>query len=173
VAFESAAANLVAGDTNGQTDIFVKDRDSSEISRVSVDSAGGQANASSFDASLSADGRFVAFESSSTNLVPGDTNGVADTFLHDRVTGETTRVSVDSLGGEADAFSRDPCISGNGRYVVFESWAANLVAGDTNGRPDVFLHDRVTGETVRISPNASVSTSTGTVATGGALIADC
>ena len=119
--------------------------------RVSVDDAGNQANATSERASLSSDGRYIAFQSTATNLVPGDTNGVSDVFVHDRLTGTTERVSVDSSGAQADGASTlgsiqtfTYAISGDGRHVVFRSSATNLVAGDTNGAFDVFLRDRQT-----------------------------
>ncbi len=141
VAFESDATNLVLGDTIGKRDIFVRDLTTSSTTRVSVDSAGGQANGASFNAAISADGRFVAFESNATNLVQGDTNGVADIFVRDLVTGRTTRVSVDSLGRQANGASFNAAISADGRFVAFESDATNLVLGDTTGKRDVFFHD--------------------------------
>jgi hypothetical protein len=107
--------------------------------RVSVDSQGTQANGWSACPSISSDGRFVAFYSEASNLVAGDTNGRSDIFVHDRETGRTTRVSVDSQGAEADERSYSPSISSGGRFVAFQSLASNLVAGDTNGRQDVFV----------------------------------
>jgi hypothetical protein len=109
--------------------------------RVSVDSAGTQANDTSFSPALSADGRFVAFHSDATNLVAGDTNGFVDVFVHDRHTGETTRVSVDSAGTQANADSFGAALSATGRLVAFASGATNLVVGDTNGIRDIFVHD--------------------------------
>jgi Tol biopolymer transport system component len=151
VAFSSEASNLVPGDTNGVTDIFVRDRVAGGTTRVSVSSTGVQANGNSAWPSISADGRYVAFQSEATNLVPGDTNSAPDIFVHDRVTGGTARVSVATGGVQANGFSRSPSISADGRYVAFESWATNLVPGDTNGAWDVFLHDRGTGATTRVS----------------------
>jgi len=151
VAFESNATNLVPGDTNGLTDIFVNDHGAGGTIRASVDSLGRQANGPSFNPATSADGRFVAFESSATNLVTGDTNGVADIFVRDLLTGKTTRVSVDSLGRQANGPSFNPAISADGRFIAFESDATNLVAGDTNGKRDVFVHDVTAGTTVRVS----------------------
>jgi Tol biopolymer transport system component len=151
VAFTSDATNLVSGDTNGAWDIFVHDRQTGQTTRVSVATGGGQANLASLDPSISADGRYVAFVSAATNLVSGDTNNVADIFVHDRQTGQTTRVSVASDGTQANNQSSDPSISSNGRYVAFASLASNLVSGDTNGAWDVFVHDRQTGETTRVS----------------------
>ncbi len=157
VAFYSEASNLVAGDTNQAQDVFVRDRQSGQTLRVSVDSSGAQVNGSSFFPAISADGRFVAFTSYADSLVPGDTNMKADTFVHDMLTGETTRVSVDSNGAQADdeSFTLPPAISGDGRYVAFSSVATNLVAGDTNGKSDIFVHDRRTGQTTRVSVSSA------------------
>jgi len=151
VAFRSRASNLVPGDTNRTYDIFVHDRQTGITERVSVASNGAQANDLSSFLALSADGRVVAFESSATNLVPSDTNGTADVFVHDRQTGVTERVSVASDGTEGNNVSRSPVLSADGRIVAFESLATNLVPGDTNGAYDVFVHDRQTGVTERVS----------------------
>jgi Tol biopolymer transport system component len=151
VAFESSASTLVNGDTNDITDIFVFDRQTQQTSRVSIDSAGVQGNSGSTSAAISADGRYVAFQSQATNLVALDTNNAGDIFVHDRQTGQTTRVSVSSSGAEAQGASNDPSISADGRYVAFVSDAANLAAGDTGGHRNVFLHDRQTGQTALIS----------------------
>ncbi len=122
-----------------------------EIIRLSLSSAEEQGNRDSQDASSSADGRWVAFSSRAKNLVPGDSNYVQDVFVRDRESGETSRISVASDGREAYADSGKPSISGDGRFVAFESKAKNLVPGDTNKKPDVFVHNRDTGETVRLS----------------------
>jgi len=151
VAFESGASNLVPGDTNGMGDIFVHDCITGQTERVSIASDGAQGNGQSHTTSISADGCFIAFRSFASNLVPGDTNGGDGIFVHDRLTGQTTRVSVASDGAEADDQSFCPSISGDGRYVVFFSWATNLVADDSNGESDVFVHDCETGQTVRVS----------------------
>ncbi len=120
--------------------------------RVSVASDGSQASADATSRiALSADGRFVAFSSSSPTLVTGDTNDTTDVFVHDRQTGATTRVSVGTDGAQGNGPSSNPAISGDGRFVAFESRASNLVPGDTNGVDDVFVHDCATGETARIS----------------------
>jgi len=174
VAFRSRSTNLVPEDTNGVIDIFVHDRTTGETARVSVASDGPQANGSSWVAAISADGRYVAFESLASNLVPGDTNGECDIFVHDRQTGETTRVSVASDGTQADRWAWYPSISADGRYVAFESTATNLVTGDTNGAEfiedgrDIFVHDRTTGETTRVSV-----ASDGTQSSGGASYECC
>jgi len=155
VAFSSEATNLVPGDTNGKEDVFVRDRDTGTTTRVSVDSSGVQGDGNSFAPSISADGRFVAFASGATNLVPGDTNGLRDVFVHDRDTGTNTLVSVDSSGVQGNIQSWVPSISADGRYVAFSSEATNLVPGDTNGYFDVFVHDRDTGTTTRVSVDSS------------------
>ncbi|HYS93416.1 MAG TPA: hypothetical protein VEL48_08295, partial [Candidatus Acidoferrales bacterium] len=141
VAFESDATNLVAGDTNGKRDIFVYDMTTRATTRASVDSLGRQSNGSSFNASKSADGRFVAFESDATNLVPSDSNLKRDIFVRDLVLGSTVRASVDSADRQALGASSSAAISGDGRSVAFESDANNLVPGDTNLARDVFVHD--------------------------------
>jgi len=155
VAFGSLASNLVPGDTNGDTDIFVKDTTTGATTRVSVDSGGAEANSASLDPTISGDGRYIAFDSNATNLVPGDTNNVGDVFLRDTALGTTTRITLSSDGAQADNESFDPAISADGRYVAFTSWATNLVPGDTNGEPDVFVWDAVSGTTTRVSVDSS------------------
>src|SRR5262245_8495499 len=123
--------------------------------RVSVDSSGAQADADCLSCSISDNGRYVAFDSVATNLVPGDTNGAADVFLHDVKTGLTTRISVDSSGAQGNGDSTSPAISGNGRFVVFLSLASNLVPGDTNAARDVFVHEVRTGVTTRVSVDSA------------------
>jgi len=192
VAFDSDATNLVPTDlvADISSDIFVHDRTLNTTERVSVALAGAPRNGDSFKPSISADGRFVSFYSSAANLVAGDVNGVADVFLYDRNADTTTRVSGASGGavfgnavsdngarvafesppggalkqifvwtspGPATAItagngdSRVSGISGNGRFVVFDSDASNLVAGDNNGVTDVFVHDLTAGTTTRVS----------------------
>ncbi len=155
VMFFSGAGNLVAGDINGTFDVFVHDRTTGITERVSVDSAGNEANGPSLNHRISGDGRYVVFQSTATNLVAGDANGLADVFIHDRTTGTTERLSVDSAGNESNADSSGPTITNDGRYVVFQSSATNLVAGDTNGASDVFVHDRTTGATRRVSVDSA------------------
>ena len=122
------------------------------VARVSIASNGAQASIiSSDDPSISGSGTRIAFESSATNLVAGDTNGRDDIFVHDTATGTTTRVSVASNGTQANNHSRLAAISGDGTKVAFISWASNLIAGDTNVREDVFVHDLRTGTTTRVS----------------------
>ncbi len=158
VTFSGDASNLVPGDTNGTWDVFVHDRVAGATERVSLASDGAEANASSAINAISADGRYVAFLSAATNLVPGDTNGIVDVFVRDRVDGATERVSVASDGAQATQTSSPiptsswyPAISADGRFVAFPSNAANLVPGDTNASTDVFVHDRATGTTERVS----------------------
>src|SRR5262249_11291128 len=155
VAFYSFATNLVAGDTNGEAEVFVHDRSTGITERVGVDSTGAEGNDWSEDPSISADGRFVAFESNATNLVPNDTNATTDIFVHDRQTGITERVSVDSTGAECHDASYLASISADGRFVTFSSRASDLVASDTNGFDDVFRHARATGTTERVSVDSS------------------
>jgi Tol biopolymer transport system component len=155
VAFESAATNLVSGDVNGHDDIFVRDRQTGTTTRVSKSSAGVEGDGVSYNPSISADGRYVAFESDATNLVSGDTNAVSDIFVRDRQTGTTTRVSRDSAGVQGDLGSHWASISADGRYVTFMSDANNLVSGDTNGVQDIFVRDRQTGTTTRISRSSA------------------
>src|SRR5262249_6855355 len=145
-------------DTNGQADIFVRDRRTGTTERVSVATGGAQGNGESgcCSVAISGDGRFVAFESFASNLVPGDTNGEFDTFVRDRQTGTTERVSVATGGAQADGASGIVSISADGRFVAFVFFGTNLVPGDTNDQPDVFVRDRLRGTTERVS-----------VATGG------
>ncbi|MBZ0315734.1 MAG: hypothetical protein K8L91_04885 [Anaerolineae bacterium] len=151
VAFSSLASNLVSGDTNNVLDIFVRDLTAGTTTRVSVATGGTQANERSWYPQISADGQFVVFWSLANNLVSGDTNNADDIFVHDRTTGTTTRVSVDSVGVQGNSNSVSPDISSDGRYVAFMSYANNLVSGDTNLMPDIFVHDRTTGITSRVS----------------------
>lgn len=164
VAFQSAAGNLVTGDTNGFLDIFVKDRVTNKTVRVSVATDGTQANGDSYTPSISQDGRYIAFASLATNLVAGDTNGVADIFVHDRDADAngtydetsgvaTVRVSIHTNGNQADNYSLTPVISDNGRFVAFTSFANNLVAANlaeisafrtaAAGGSQIFVHDRL------------------------------
>jgi Tol biopolymer transport system component len=206
VAFESDASDLVAGDTNGVNDVFVRDLRTGRTERIgagvkagdptrrvagasisgdgryvafqvstgspvfftevyvtdrvahttvkiSVSRTGGQADGSSGQAQISANGNYVAFISDATNLVAGDTNGFGDVFRRNLATHRTSLVSADRFGGPADdqALGGPPAISAHGRYVVFHDYASDLVPGDTNGEPDVFRRDVQTGKTVRVS----------------------
>ncbi|MCE7873036.1 hypothetical protein DYH09_22015, partial [bacterium CPR1] len=165
VAFASVATNLVSNDTNGVRDVFLRDLQTGQTTRVSVASDGTQGNADSGGTGLLAlrvldvsdDGRFVVFQSDASNLVAGDTNGVTDVFRHDNQTGVTTRVSVATGDGQADGRSINPKVSGDGRFVVFGSLATNLDTRDQNGLADVFLHDTQTGTTQAVSLNIVVT----------------
>lgn len=151
VAFTSSATNLVAGDTNGVADVFVRDRQTDQTERIGVSADGSQANGGSGESSISRDGRYVAFKSSATNLVPEDTNGVADVFVYDRQDHTIQRGSQTPEHGNADGASTAPAISGNGRFVVFVSAASNLEPGDADGRLDVYEYDRQSDTATRIS----------------------
>jgi tricorn protease-like protein len=151
VTFSSDASNLVPGDTNATSDIFVHDRKTGKTTRVSTLSNGDEANGPSSLPNISGNGRFVSFDSLATNLVPGDGNGVSDVFVKDRKTGKTRRVSLRSNGTQGNGVSVYSDISPNGRYVTFTSLASNLVPGDANGQPDVFRHDRNTKNTKLMS----------------------
>jgi len=154
VAFGSDANNLVAGDTNGSSDVFVRDLTDGTTVRVSVDSDEVQSTSYSFDPSISADGRFVAFESDANNLVADDTNSSFDVFVRDLTSTTTVRVSVDSAESQGDSGSYNPSISADGLSVAFDSRATNLVAGDTNyNLADVFVRDLTATTTVRVSVN--------------------
>ena len=151
VAFTSNAG-LVGGLYSDGWHVYVRDRQTDQTTRATVSSDGTVGNGGSIDQpAISADGRFVAYASESTNLVAGDTNNSADIFVHDRQTGETTRVSVASGGAQSDGYSASPALSADGRYVAFSSTAGDLTAGDTNFAPDIYRHDRQTGETILIS----------------------
>ena len=191
VSFSSVANNLVANDTNGVSDVFLRDTCAGAAAgctpstvRVSVASDGTQGNVSSACGAISADGRFVAFCSDASNLVANDTNGAADIFVHDtcfNVAGcspSTVRVSVASDGTAGNAWSGDPGISGDGRFIAFESDATNLVSNDTNGARDVFVHDTCLGAssgcvpgTTRVSV-ASDGTQANNYSEGSSLSAD-
>jgi Ca2+-binding RTX toxin-like protein len=169
VVFTSYASNLVDGD-NGNDDLFMKDLLTGELVRVSETATGASpvynnSYRSSYHPAVSADGRYVAFQSLASNLVADDTNGSVDIFMKDLQTGAVTRISTSSSGAQANTpfvTSFGPSISADGRYVAFESHAHNLVSGDTNGAPDVFVKDTFTGELTRVSTDA-----TGQQANGG------
>jgi Tol biopolymer transport system component len=167
VAFHSTAFNFDARDRDPRLDVYVKDLGTGRLVLASTSDLGVKANGESFapvlsadgatvvftasggqgnggagEPSISADGRFVAFGSWATNLVPDDTNGLDDVFVHDRRTGTTRRVSVATGGGQSAGNSFFPALSADGRSVAFTSHATNLVPGDTNGWSDVFVHTR-------------------------------
>ena len=144
VAFDSAASNLVSDDRNGALDIFVRDLLTSQTQRVNLGPQGVEANERSYDPAISADGRYVAFVSWASNLVPADTNHRADVFVRDRATGATELVAA---GNDESA---NPSISADGRYVAFTSYASDLVSGDVAGTWDVFVRDRANGTIERV-----------------------
>jgi Tol biopolymer transport system component len=159
VAFDSFASDLVAGDSDGTRDVFVRDRLTGTTERVSLSSGGAQDDAFNDGSSvpaISADGRYVAFVSAATNFVTGDSNGAADVFLRDRATDIAERVSIGGGNEEANgnASSNRPAVSADGNLVVFGSTASNLVPFDTNGVLDIFVRGRAAHTTVRISSDA-------------------
>jgi len=151
VAFESVASNLVPNDTNDTQDIFVRDLTANRTYRVSVAADGTEANGPSWGAAISADGRFVAFWSLASNLVPDDNNDARDVFVYDMQTHQIVRVSVNASGIEGDDNSWAPAVSADGGIIAFYSDATNLVDGDANGVADVFVYDAATGTLTRIS----------------------
>jgi len=153
--FSAQSRHLVSGDTNGDLDVFVRDRQLGTTTRVSVTTSGSQVLGDSYDSSISDDGRYIAFRSISADFVPLDTNGEEDVFLHDRQTGETIRVSEGPLGIQANDWSFSPMVSADGGHVAYLSHADNLVPGDTNGVPDVFAYGIRSGTTSRVSVDRS------------------
>jgi Ca2+-binding RTX toxin-like protein len=158
--FRSDASNLVADDTNGVGDIFVKNLATGVVTRVSTDGAGQQGNGGAYLASFSPDGTKVVFYSGASNLVAGDTNGQDDVFVKDLITGAVTRISTNSAGAQAahpqsNNNGSKPLFSPDGTKVVFYSLADDLVAGDTNNKVDLFIKNLITGETTRISTDGA------------------
>ncbi len=163
VTWDSFATNLIADDTNGGLDVFLRDRRTGTTERVSVTNDGSQANGESAAAAISANGRFVVFESGATNLSETvDANGTSDVFLRDRLLGTTDLISIGRDGQAGAGVSVIADVSDDGRFVAFVSTAANLVRHDTNGVADAFVRDRTLGTTTRVS-----------VATGGAQSGGC
>lgn len=153
--FASDAANLVTGDTNASTDIFIANLTTGAIARVSVTSTGAQADGPSFFPSISADGRYVAFQSYATNLVANDTNGTADIFVKDLQTGTVTLISSSATGTLGNNFSSLPAISSNGQFVVYSSFATNLSPDDTDATVDVYRKNVQTGAIDVVSRSAA------------------
>jgi hypothetical protein len=172
VAFEALASTLVPGDTNGHWDIFVHDHLTGTTDRVSVATGGGQGNQDSAGASISADGRFVMFTSWADNLVPGDTNGYTDAFVHDRLLGTTERVSIGENGVQGNYLASAGTISGDGRYAAFLSGARNLIVGDANGTGDLFVRDRLTARTEIVSLTTGGAQGNNGSGQGGCITAD-
>lgn len=159
VVFQSTAINLVAGDTNGFEDVFLRDRLLLTTTRLSISTAGAQSNGASLNPIISGDGRIVAFESLGSNLVAGDANVFSDIFVRDITANQTSLVSISSGGGPANENSRAPSISGDGQVVAFSSYASNLITGDTNVSADAFVRDRL----LNVTSRASVATGGGQV----------
>ena len=156
VAFESEATNLSGADDNRKRDIFVKDIQTGETTLVSSDAAGTAGDDDSFaSVSISADGRYVAFGSNATNLVPGDTASKENVFIKDIATGAVTLVSTDTNGVPANGGSEVIVIAGGAGYAAFVSAATNLVEGDTNGKDDIFLKELSSGKIKRVSTSSS------------------
>jgi Tol biopolymer transport system component len=152
VAFYSRASDLIGNDGNSTTDVFVFDRKKKKIKRVSLKKGGGDANGESFRPSISADGRFVAFVSDASDLIGNDGNSKADIFVFDRNKKETKRVSIKQGGGDTNGDSFEPSISADGRFVAFYSDASDLIGNDGNSQTDIFVFDRKTKKTKRVSP---------------------
>lgn len=164
VVFDSVATNLVLNDDNGVRDVFIFDRaaaEGSRVTRVSLDSTEQEGDGTSLNPSVSADGRYVVFESDATNLIDTDTNEARDIFLRDTVAGTTIRISVDSDGIESNGSSMNARISSDGAFIVFESDASNLVLNDTNGLTDIFLYNRSTEAVSRLSVDSDEIESNG------------
>jgi Tol biopolymer transport system component len=158
VAFASEAWNLVPGDTNNQSDVFVHDRETGVTELVSVGLGGAPANNWASGPSISADGRFVAFHSEATNLAPGDTNRWVDVYVRDRLLSTTEHVSVATNGAQANHSCWSPSISADGRYVAFGSWASSLAPDPSTVRgKNVYVRDRATGTTELIAVRSTKS----------------
>ena len=160
VAFSSSADNLVAGDTNGTSDLFVYDRDTQITERLTS-----VANGLSESASISADGRFVAFTSAASNLAPNDTNSFDDIFVYDR---NTDTIELITNGSNFDSLS--PSISADGRFVAFISGANSLVSGDSNNQFDVFVYDRLTNSTEQLTAGSNGPSSAPSISANGAFV---
>jgi hypothetical protein len=154
VAFSSLASNLVAGDTNASSDVFVRDMTLNTTERVSVGFIG-EGSGGSTGPQISADGRFVAFDSGADDLVPDDDNLSYDVFVRDRVSGSTERVSVGTGGEQGGDDSTDPSMSRNGRYIAFQSNAEEFSNNDANISADAYVRDRVAHNTVRASEKSN------------------
>lgn len=165
VAYLSQSPSLVLGDTNSVQDVFIHDFQSTSTERMSVSSLGVQADSASWEPAISGNGRFVVFMSAATNLVANDASPTEDIYVHDRITGSTQRVSVDSNGARADGGSDWPAVDASGSVVAFQSGASNLVQGDTNGSSDIFVHRR--SSAADVSPPGITPSITGVQGTGG------
>jgi hypothetical protein len=189
VVFSSEATNLVDDDTNGHRDVFIRDRDNDgdgiydepgfvKTTRVSMGLGGTEANGDSWEVSISGGGRYIVFSSDANNLVLNDNNGARDVFFYDRITEDIERISVrdDTTNGNGNAQSDQPFVNSTGQYVVFRSYASNLIPDDTNTKADIYLRDRFTERTYRISVSdteveADDESTTPTLSSGGRWIA--
>jgi Tol biopolymer transport system component len=170
IGFQSTSSNLVTGDTNGRSDAFVRNMALNTTVLASVGLSGGQSNGNSTEVMIAGNGRFVVFSSDATNLVAGDTNNSRDIFVRDLQLNTTVRVSVSSSGAQGNEGSDRPWISADGRFVVFDSTASTLVAGDTNNQMDVFLHDLQTSTTVAVTQGNGASTEAVISSDGGTVV---
>ncbi|MBB5760526.1 hypothetical protein HNR01_000121 [Methylorubrum rhodesianum] len=161
VAFATRSTNLAPNDTNGSSDVFVRDLTTGTLTRASTAADGSQADAGSVLASMSVDGRHVAFQSDATNLVAGDTNGVTDVYVKNLTTGAITRASTAADGSQGNGVSTGASLSRDGNLVAFVSRADNLVAGDTNLSADVFVKNLTTGAVTRVSAASDGTQSSG------------
>ena len=150
VAFRSAASNLIENDANGVLDIFVRDIQMGLTSRVSVSTAGTEADSNSYNPSISFDGRYVGFASAASNLVADDPD-LLDVFVHEMETGITAKVTVSPAGSAGDAGGGGPALNSDGMYVAFRSGSSNLVDDDNNGVRDIFVRDMDSAITARVS----------------------
>lgn len=174
VAFESSSPRIVRGDSNGGGDVFVRDRRTGTTTLVSVSSSGVQGNngGATSPGSITADGRYVTFVAESDNLVPGDTNDTLDIFLRDTVAGTTERVNVSSAGVQGDGWGLGSFLSDDGRYVVFNSIASNLIAGQVRHKWSVYLRDRLNRTTTLIGlPNPDAECLAGAFSGNGRYVA--
>ncbi len=153
VVYVSNATNLVSGDTNNLSDVFLYDNQTRTTIRISIGPGGTQADGMSYNPRISADGHYVVFASQATTLVPDDTNNVADIYLYNVQDQTLSRVSVNGNGEQANGASNNPSITADDRYIIYSSAATNLVPGDANGYEDVFRYDTQTGEVTLVSIN--------------------
>jgi Tol biopolymer transport system component len=176
VAFGSNASDLIGNDGNANSDVFVFDRKTKKTKRVSLKKGGGDANGGSYGPSISADGRFVAFNSAASDLIGNDGNAKLDVFVFDRKTKKTKRVSLKKGGGDPNDASFSPSISANGRFVAFASEASDLIGNDGNSMEDFFVFDRKTKKTKRVSlkrggGDANASSQLPSISAGGRYVA--
>src|SRR2546429_2327180 len=156
VVFESEASNLVANDTNGVSDVFLRDLQTGTTTLISVNSAGAGGNGASTSPLISPEGRYLAFVSAAGDLVANDTNNATDIFVRDLQNTTTTLVSVSRDGATSgNGASDSPAMTPDGRWIAFVSMATNLVAGATNNLGDIYARDLVSGTTVWVGTNVA------------------